>query len=57
MFGNHERIFATEERKANSVGMTLKRLVRQFRPYWLALIVVALLLVVSTVMQVSHTLT
>ena len=52
MLGRHEQIFATEERKATSVSGTLKRLGRQFRPYWLALILVLLLLFVSTGMQV-----
>jgi len=52
MLGRHEQIFATEERKANSVGTTLRRLGKQFRPYWLALILVLVLVFVSTGMQV-----
>ncbi|PIE80239.1 MAG: ABC transporter [Chloroflexi bacterium] len=52
MLGQNERIFATEARKAKSVGTTLKRLARQFRPYWFSLVVVAVLLLMSTGMQV-----
>lgn len=52
MLGNHERIFATEERKANSVGTTLKRLGKQFRPYWLSLLLVMVLIFAGTGMQV-----
>jgi ATP-binding cassette subfamily B multidrug efflux pump len=52
MLGRHDHIFETEERKANSVGTTLKRLGRQFRPYWLVLIFVMVLVIVSTGMQV-----
>jgi ATP-binding cassette subfamily B multidrug efflux pump len=48
----HDHVFQTEELKANSVGDTLKRLGRQFRPYWLALIFVLLLVVTGTGMQV-----
>jgi ATP-binding cassette subfamily B protein len=52
MLGRHEQVFKTEERKAQSVGGTLKRLGRQFRPYWVALAVMLLLVVVATWMQV-----
>lgn len=52
MLGRHEQVFKTEERKAESVTGTLKRLGRQFRPYGVALVVILLLVVIATWMQV-----
>jgi len=52
MFHQQDQIFKTEKQKAHSVGGTLKRLGRYFRPYTLALLVVAVVVIGSTYMQV-----
>jgi ATP-binding cassette, subfamily B, multidrug efflux pump len=52
MFMRQDEVFGAEKRKANSVGGTLKRLGRYFRPYTFALLVVALVVIGSTYMQV-----
>ncbi len=52
MFGRQDQLFSTEERKANSVSTTLKRLGRQFRPYGVVLLVIGVMVIASTYMQV-----
>lgn len=52
MIGRPDVIFGAEERKAASVGATLKRLGRYFRPYWIALLLSAVFIIASTYMQV-----
>jgi ATP-binding cassette, subfamily B, multidrug efflux pump len=51
MFHRQDQIF-TEERKARSVSATMKRLGQYFRPYTFILLVIAVLVIVSTYMQV-----
>ncbi|MFO7683290.1 MAG: ABC transporter ATP-binding protein [Chloroflexota bacterium] len=52
MFMRQDEVFGAEKRKANSVGGTLKRLGRYFRPYTVALLVVMVVVIGSTYMQV-----
>lgn len=52
MMGHRDEMLGTEARKAQSVGATLKRLGRYFRPYGLALLVAAALVFAGTYMQV-----
>ena len=52
MFGRQEAIFGAEERKATSVGTTLKRLWAYFQRYWIALAITAVLVITGTYMQV-----
>jgi ABC-type multidrug transport system fused ATPase/permease subunit len=51
MFHRQDQIF-TEERKAQSVGATLRRLGRYFRPYSFILLIIAAVVIISTYMQV-----
>lgn len=53
MFGGHNRVFQTESRKARNVGVTLSRLAGYFKPYWLALLALVLILGVGTYAQVQ----
>ena len=53
MFGNRNlQILGAETRRARSVGATLRRLLRYFRPYLWALLLVAIFVVGGTYMQV-----
>ena len=53
MFGNRNlQILGAENRRARSVGATLRRLLRYFRPYLWALLLVAVFVVGGTYMQV-----
>ena len=52
MIGRQEFLLGTEERKANQVGHTLRRLGGYFSRYWLALVFVAIFVVTGTYMQV-----
>ena len=49
---DHPQRFAAETSKPRSAGATLGRLWRYFRPYSLALLLVALLIIGSTYMQI-----
>lgn len=53
MFNRSDQFFSTEERKATSVSATLKRLGHYFRPYILAVLVVAVVVISSTYMQIQ----
>lgn len=52
MFNRQEYLLGTEERKASSIGTTLKRLWHYFRRYSLALVLVAIFVIAGTYMQV-----
>ncbi len=52
MFGGPRYLLAQEARKPRRVSATLARLVTYFKPYWFALLLVALLLVFQTWTQV-----
>ena len=52
MFGRQDFLLSTEERKANRVGNTIKRMGGYFRNYWLALLFVAMFVIAGTYMQV-----
>ncbi len=52
MMGHRDAMLGVEARKAQSVGVTLKRLGSYFRPYGLALLVAAVLVFAGTYMQV-----
>ena len=52
MFGRQDFLLSTEERKANRVGHTLRRLGSYFSRYWLALVFVAVFVLSGTYMQV-----
>ena len=53
MFGDKNiRILGAEARRARSVGATLRRLLRYFRPYRWALLLVAVFVIAGTYMQV-----
>src|SRR5258708_36992984 len=53
MFGRQDWLFQTEARKPRAVGETLGRFWTYFRGYGHVLIAVAILIVVSTFLQVS----
>ncbi|MDX1687650.1 MAG: ABC transporter ATP-binding protein [Candidatus Promineifilaceae bacterium] len=52
MFNRHADLLGTEATKARRVGPTLRRLWDYFRSYWLALLLVVVLVVTGTYMQV-----
>ncbi|MCA9986684.1 MAG: ABC transporter ATP-binding protein [Anaerolineales bacterium] len=52
MIGRQDFLLNTEERKANQIGQTLRRLGSYFRRYWLPLVFVAVFVVSGTYMQV-----
>ncbi len=52
MIGQSRGILDQEVVKPKSVGATLGRLARYFRPYWIALIIVLVLMIVNTWVQV-----
>lgn len=52
MLGRQDMLFGVEERKAKSVGSTIRRLWRYFNRYKLALLLVAVFVVAGTYMQV-----
>jgi ATP-binding cassette subfamily B protein len=47
-----ERTLGVQEEKASNLGATLKRLARQFKPYWPVVLIVAILTIAGTYMQV-----
>ena len=53
MFNRNDQLFTTEVQKATSVSATLKRLGYYFRPYTLAMLVVATVVILSTYMQIQ----
>ena len=53
MMHRNDHLFTTEVQKATSVSATLKRLGHYFRPYTLAMLVVATVVILSTYMQIQ----
>ena len=52
MFGDPRRLFGQDTSKPRSVGSTLSRLGSYFKPYWLLLGLVAILMVLNAWVQV-----
>ncbi|KAA3660593.1 MAG: ABC transporter ATP-binding protein [Chloroflexi bacterium] len=52
MLGRQEFLLGTEERKATSVGNTMRRLWAYFKKYWLVLLITAVFVIAGTYMQV-----
>ncbi len=53
MFDRQAELLGAERRKARSISATLGRLWQFFRPYWLRLLLVVILIIAGTVMQVA----
>jgi ATP-binding cassette subfamily B multidrug efflux pump len=53
MFGNTRALLDQENLKPKSAGQTLSRLVKYFKPFWYALVLAAIFIVISTWAQVT----
>ena len=53
MFGNPQRIFGQETKKATDVASTLKRFIAYFKPYWKRYLLVLIMMLISTWSQVT----